>query len=427
MKKLFLIILIAFVCMHGFAQNISADRASDIAGRFVSQMPIITRNDITLERVWDSSVLSEANVTRGIVDEAPTFYTFSIGKCGFVIVAGEEVKNPIIGYSLEGSLSKEIPTGMLDYLAGVDAQIRSKRANSVVTRAAVTDETKLGKEVVNLNTAKWGQHGPFNKLCFTNDGRQALTGCVPTAFAIVMRHHKWPDCGEGRIGYSPDGKTVEYINLGHLYDWDKMPLDYSKGYTEEQADAVAVVMRDLGRAYGVTYGVGATDGYPNAEKMSTYFKYVELGGTGMTSRNPEIGGTGEEMWVRLIKESLENGCPIPYQADNSGTASDARHIFVLDGYTDNGYYHFNWGWNGNCNGYFTLDNMDPTSGDQYAGSRKLDHKAIFNLRPKRETTAINETITDENINKTIYDLAGRKVNEISHPGIYIINGKKVVK
>lgn len=423
MKKFFSTIFIAFVSAYSFAQNISADRALVIAERFVSQMSVMTRGAIALKPVWDSSVLSDANVTRGVVDEAPTFYTFSIGACGFVIVAGEEVENPIIGYSLEDSLSEELPTGMLDYLAGVDAQIRSRRVNAAATRVAVTDEVTLGQVVVNLNTAKWGQHAPFNKLCFTNDGKQALTGCVPTAFAIVMRHHKWPDCGEGRIGYSPDGKTVEYLYLTHTYEWDKMLLDYSEGYTEEQADAVAVIMRDLGYAYEVSYGEYSTVGYPNAWKMSKYFKYVEInnGNTGMTTRS----SVSEEEWVRLIKESLDNGCPIPYQAINSKGKNDEKHIFVLDGYTDNGYYHFNWGWNGNCNGYFTLDNMDPTSDDQYAGGKAKEHKAIFNLMPKRETTAIGGAEATEEM--VIYNVAGRRVKEIVEPGIYIVNGKKVLK
>ena len=42
-----------------------------------------------------------------------------------------------------------------------------------------------------------------------------------------------------------------------------------------------------------------------------------------------------------------------------------------------------------------------------------------------EETSINE-VTVENA-KVIYDLTGRRVNEITESGIYIINGKKVIK
>lgn len=32
------------------------------------------------------------------------------------------------------------------------------------------------------------------------------------------------------------------------------------------------------------------------------------------------------------------------------------------------YYHFNWGWGGSCNGYFSLDVYDPNLGSIYDGS-----------------------------------------------------------
>ena len=42
------------------------------------------------------------------------------------------------------------------------------------------------------------------------------------------------------------------------------------------------------------------------------------------------------------------------------------------------------------------------------------------------TTGINE-VTTENANvKGIYDLQGRKIDEITKPGLYIVDGKKVL-
>ena len=43
------------------------------------------------------------------------------------------------------------------------------------------------------------------------------------------------------------------------------------------------------------------------------------------------------------------------------------------------------------------------------------------------TTVIEEVeVENEKVNEAIYDLAGRRLNEITKPGIYIINGKKVI-
>ena len=124
----------------------------------------------------------------------------------------------------------------------------------------------------------------------------------------------------------------------------------------------------------------------------------------------------DELWVQYIKESLDAGCPIPY---SSTTTSGGRHIFILDGYTDNGYFHFNWGWGGQGNGWFKLDDMRPDAYSDYSRS----HKAYFMLKPdKADDTGIQENCTVNEAN-TIYDLCGRKVTEITTPGIYIINGK----
>jgi hypothetical protein len=43
-----------------------------------------------------------------------------------------------------------------------------------------------------------------------------------------------------------------------------------------------------------------------------------------------------------------------------------------------------------------------------------------------ETTDI-EDVEHEDVEDTIYDLQGRKLSEITEPGMYIINGKKVYK
>ena len=55
------------------------------------------------------------------------------------------------------------------------------------------------------------------------------------------------------------------------------------------------------------------------------------------------------------------------------------HAFVCDGYksTLSGYkFHFNWGWLGQGNGYFTLDDLTPG-----AGNFSFNQMAIFNIQP----------------------------------------------
>ena len=254
-------------------------------------------------------------------------------------------------------------TGML--IASFIAMLSICSTATAQTAGATQEE--IGNIVVNLNTAAWGQNTPYNKLCQTSDGRTALTGCVPTAYAILMQYHKWPtEANEKKVYHSGTGESM---TLGHSYEWDKMLKSYRGTYSDAEAEAVATLMRDLGWAYGVEYGTGSTQsgsGGEGAGKLIEIFKYKSespstSSATMATSRDILAN---DELWVQYIKESLDAGCPIPY---SSTTTSGGRHIFILDGYTDNGYFHFNWGWGGQGNGWFKLDDMRPDAYSDYSG------------------------------------------------------------
>ncbi len=268
--------------------------------------------------------------------------------------------------------------------------------STATAQTAGATQEEIGNIVVNLNTAAWGQDTPYNKFCFTTNGEQAITGCVPTAYAILMQYHKWPtEANEKKVYHSGTGES---ITLGHVYDWDNMLADYRGTYSDAEAEAVATLMRDLGWAYGVEYGTGNTasgSGGEGAGKLIEIFKYKSespstSSATMATSRDILAN---DELWVQYIKESLDAGCPIPY---SSTTTSGGRHIFILDGYTDNGYFHFNWGWGGQGNGWFKLNEMKPDAYSDYSKS----HKAYFMLKPDKpediESGGDNEDNNDNN-------------------------------
>ena len=238
---------------------------------------------------------------------------------------------------------------------------------------------EYGNIIVSLNTAAWGQSIPYNKFCFTSQGAQAKTGCVPTAYAILMHYHKWPaSANEKKVYHSGTGES---ITLGHEYDWENMPGSYSGTYSNAEADAVATLMRDLGWTYGVEYGTGNTasgSGGEGAAKLVDVFKYKSESPNSQDAQYGTVRDVvaNDNLWIEYIKQSLDAGCPIPY---SSTTVSGGRHIFILDGYTDKDYFHFNWGWGGQGNGWFKLDNMTPDANSDYSKS----HRAYFMLKPDR--------------------------------------------
>lgn len=375
-----MIAIMTILCSPVCAESIDLGRAKSIASAFLMRNGIATRSAVASTPIfqWDSNELS------GNEQTVPTFYYFSIsGGDGFVIVSGDDAVQPIIGYSTEGNVSSidDMPQGMFDYLKSIDTDIRAMRAASLPKRA--DSSADIGNIIVQMETAKWGQGQPYNNQCIMPNGSKALTGCIATAFAIIMRYHKWPEYGVKAIYNMYTGEKIDITQ--HAYNWDNMPLEYLSGrYTSEQADEVSALMMHLGHAYMLSWSPGGTGGNHNSYRLYLHWGYEEV-------EKAQRWIYGDDNWITMLRSSLDNNCPVPYAATNAGTG-DSKHIFVIDGYTDAGYYHFNWGWNGNGNGWYLLTDMKPSTGDDYS-SKTDSHQAYFNLRPIKNEEPTEYTVT----------------------------------
>jgi hypothetical protein len=213
-----------------------------------------------------------------------------------------------------------------------------------------------------------------------------------------MRYHKYPQEGtENKLYNCQSGNPI----TDRSYDWDNMPLVYDENWSEEQINEVAKVMSHIGHAHMVSYGKNVTNGNEEREtaKLNRYFNYKKVAAAYQREHT-------REEWEAKIRESLDNGCPVPYAANNSGTG-DSRHMFVIDGYTDNGYFHFNFGWNGNGNGWFKLDAIKPYQGDDYSWKQNSEHYANFNLKPDvaEEEDGKDDEENEENVSTTEYTIS----------------------
>ncbi len=418
-KQTILGVLLLFVmfCFNAKAEVITVEGASEIANAFFTQSARSQKTQLKsatqLEYAWDSNSLTQSGSSMlKSVEEDPTFYVFNNpdGE-GFVIVSGDSNTRSIIGYSFEGNAPAvtDIPLPMQDYLSGIDAEVKYARENITSTGNNLKNynENIAGTPIVEIETAKWGQSTPFNNLCpvvqvYDSNNNiietSTLTGCVPTAFSIVMRYHEWPIQGKGSIVASwtvdqyngNSASNYPMVTIDHTattYDWDNMPLEYSANWTQENITQVATLMRNVGYAFNVTYTPGNTsvsDGNL-PDRIKTCFDYtIETVAVGNYNVPGAINDISE--WKNKLKSSLGNDCPIPYAANNSGTG-DSRHMFVVDGYTDNDYFHFNFGWKGNGNGWFTIDAITPSTGDNYSWTATgSEHRAYINFKPNKQVT-----------------------------------------
>ena len=77
--------------------------------------------------------------------------------------------------------------------------------------------------------------------------------------------------------------------------------------------------------------------------------------------------------------------------------------------------------------YFKIDPVDGAADSYYPYcDASFSAAALWTLEEVGTTTGIEDMKGESGKVKGIYDLSGRKLNEISAPGIYIVNGKKVL-
>ena len=267
--------------------------------------------------------------------------------------------------------------------------------------------TTMGEKVY-LETANWGQNSPFNKQIFTSYGgsTNAKAGCVPTAYAIVMRYHEFPTEGTSKTLYNCQASTYVEIT-DRVYDFSKMPLTNGSGWTEEQQTEVSKFFSHVLHAcFPSSIGTGATtvNEGQTSKVLNDYFNYQ------LINASYQANFTMDQ-WAEKLRESISNGCPVPYAANNSGTG-DTRHMFVVDGYTTKGYFHFNFGWSGSGNGWFKLDDITPSQGDNYSWNGNSQHYALFNLTPNKTPRTVTATTNSSSMG-TVSINGGTAGNSVS--------------
>lgn len=411
MKRILLLLYGVFLCT-GFlqAREINSEQARQTATRFWQSAPA-TR---AMTPSWQLVHPDTQSGTRS-GGEAPAYYIFdNTNGPGFVIVAGDDVAMPVLGYSFENEFpERSLPENLKMWLDWTRESVNKARKEGLSAESGVSQAwsaTRAGSQVVKLETALWDQTEPYNLLCPIINGANAYTGCTATAMAIAIRYHRWPEHGVGTVPsyVSPTmNVTVPEVQLGHAYDWDNMPLRYDGAYSQDQATAVATLMRDCAVMLQSDFGpVGSsgTSAY-SSDIPDLLINYLDYDKQTHWIYRPDYP-TAE--WNQLMQNELNNDRVILYSGHNPSSG----HAFILDGYTSDNYYSVNWGWSGYCNGYFLLTALDP-DGQGAGGSDHYNDSqtAIIGIQRNAGNDYFNEMrftrFTDDD---------GRKYNGISLKG-----------
>jgi parallel beta-helix repeat protein len=303
---------------------------------------------------------------------ANRIYIYNIGNHGFVIVSGNTVLPPVLGYSdreVFPSLD-DAPENFKDWIQHYSDMIDFAVENGIQPEPEIErqwDEIMKGQyhpkgltTVAPLIETHWNQDCFYNEYCPATNGGwwggpcgHVYAGCVACAMAQVMKYWNHPEVGFGSHSYIHSTYGEQSANFAATtYQWDDMP-EQIYGHN----DAVATLMYHCGVSVNMNY---APDGSGAQSKdvetaLRSYFGYCG-------AKYREKSKYDEDTWIAMLKSELDLSHPIYY----SGSSSSAGHAFVCDGYDDNDMFHFNFGWSGSGDEYYSLYDVNGYSGNQAA-------------------------------------------------------------
>lgn len=359
MKKLLLSLTILITAFEIYAADIDEKTAVTVAKNFyyerIQASQAMDHDDVIIAdvvelKLWDQTMLYAVNIKPG----------------GYVLVCADDRLKPVAGYSLDGTFTGVgLPPQMDELLHKYKLQVKESIESKLPADPNIKAEwsrlksddpdmlipLKYEKDVEPMLTTTWDQGKYYNEMCPpdpSGPGGHCYAGCVATALGQVVNYFRWPETGTGSYTYECPPYGTLTANYGETtYEWDKMATNLDKSNLP-----LALLLNHLGIGCDMVYGPNGSGMYNHraAYVLRTFFKY-----------SPETiyvyrDSTSMD-WDSLLVSHLDRGIPMYYAGWSVPNING--HAFVCDGYQPDDYYHFNWGWSGNYDGYFQTNSLNP--------------------------------------------------------------------
>ncbi|HUS86345.1 MAG TPA: C10 family peptidase [Bacteroidales bacterium] len=319
-----------------------------------------------MEEYFPDGVQEFSGVEIREVSGKQIIFALSLEPEGWILVSGDKGARPVIGFSLTGSFDfpeydPNNPNSL--WIRSYEEQIIDLKSNPQPLpnpawsreyySSSLKSTSEEVKNVFPFIDVLWNQDTGWNRFCPADTdgpGGHVYVGCVAVAMAQAMSVYKVPDRGTGYHEYLHDIYGMLSVDYSQAeYKWDSMSLDRSDTYN-------ALLLYHCAVGVDMDFGPDGS-GTQTSKTIGAMRKYFC-----MSSRiKYYVRAYNEDRWTDILREELENGRPIIYKGDANN--DEPGHAFNIDGVLANDYFHINWGWGGNDNGYFLIDNLSPGTSD----------------------------------------------------------------
>lgn len=327
--------LCLLVCIAAHARHVNLEEAETIGSEFLGGSVTLPTAKVKRSATKDSS-------------ENHPYYILNADNGGFVIISSDTKAKKILGFSFTGHIDENmVPPQLEALLAGYARQINAIPNNAIDDISWSTDVTN--EPDVVLETAIWGQGEPYNLRIPSDNGNNYPTGCSNTAMAILMKYYNWPPQGKGEVRYEWNGQNL-YANLSEsTYQWDLMRNSYiDVEYTSAEGNAVSLLMRDVAFANSTYFDRTGSGAIPSIKALVNNFSYAPK------YRYYHRECMTHDAIMNAVHDDIDNGHPLIVISGYTPVGIGA-HSYICDGYKGSDYLHFNFGWEGGANGFYSID------------------------------------------------------------------------
>jgi hypothetical protein len=333
-------------------------------------------------------------VTHRDAEGAPLFHEVRLAGGGFVVVASDDLLEPVIAFSGSGRLETGAGS-LLDLMLRSDLGRRladlktappleaagrpgrrkwdllQDTGSEPVAMALTTLATVNDLRVAPLVQSRWNQETAAGLPAFNYFApNQYPIGCVATAIGQLMRFHQFPTLGVGvrTLNISVDEVSQRTTTrggdgAGGAYNWGQMPLVVGASATDAERQMIGALLFDTAASVNMSFkasGSGAVTGRGSGALRNTFLYANALYGYNGGS---ELVGHGLQ---EMVQPNLDAGLPVVLAILASGASSG--HAVVCDGYgynTGSLYHHLNLGWGGNSDAWYNLPAIATAAGNTY--------------------------------------------------------------
>lgn len=324
----------------------------------------------------------------GSTSQEPYYIFNATGNEGFVIVSGSDLTDAILGYSDHGHIDPDnMPDGLQALLANYEETIDDLDSQSAAGLLPPVQPAKMKRSMAGVRqpqkpflTHFMGHKTPFNDLNPVVNDTICPAGCATVSICEVMAYYQFPASSPGIYGYTTATLGIKVGALEAMdFDWANMLTNYSiETYDSVQSAAVAWLIRHVGQAMASDFTTKGTAVIP--ERMP--FALRAFGYNSSNSTNIEAKTPME--WDEIFYDNITKKMPVIISAKNV-LKDNSGHAFILDGYDQDDFYHIDWGWSEDTNGYYKLTNLSPYNNtNSYTYMRSM--KVLYNIAPKENYT-----------------------------------------